>query len=88
MVKDLNAGVGNSTPSELTASGDLLYFHATTSNGTETFVSDGTGAGTFPIAAGRLDSPIEIGNQLFFILSDATHGRNYGPATAPRREPA
>jgi ELWxxDGT repeat protein len=47
LVKDINAGPGNSNPSNITAAGDKIFFTATNAAGKEQlWTSDGTAAGT------------------------------------------
>ncbi len=82
-VADINPGSGSSSPFELTAAGDLLFFVATDdgTTGRELWRSDGTAAGTFrltdisPGAAGS--SPIgltAVGSTLFFAPADPVNG--------------
>ncbi|MDT9313919.1 ELWxxDGT repeat protein, partial [Limnospira sp. Paracas R14] len=47
LLKDINPGTGNSSPSNFTVVNDTLYFTANDgTNGTELWKSDGTQAGT------------------------------------------
>jgi ELWxxDGT repeat protein len=84
-VRDIAVG-DNSSPLNLVAAGNTLYFAATDSSGRELWKSDGTAAGTFRVkdiylGAGN-SSPAEltvVEGQLYFTATGfdgrATHGR-------------
>lgn len=75
-VADLIPGVASSYPTELTAMGDLLFFHAVhPSFGREVWVSDGTAAGTrvlgdnFPSSGSGQPGPFAVVGDMMFYNS-------------------
>jgi ELWxxDGT repeat protein len=83
LVKDINLGVGGSSPSVPVVAGDALYFSAYDStNGNELWKSDGTPEGTTLVknvnntSSGSLNyGPLSaIGSTLYFAADDGTHG--------------
>lgn len=82
MVKDINSGSGNSSPSRLTAIGNTLYFRANDgTNGAELWKSDGTSAGTVMVkninsgsSSSNPDQMVAIGSNLYFQANDGTNG--------------
>ncbi len=83
LVKDIRAGsssgISSSTSQRWAEMGGLLYFPANGGNGTELWVSDGTGAGTLEVAnirpltsSSTPEDMIAIGNTLFFEANDGT----------------
>ncbi len=83
LLKDINPGVGSSSPSGFTAFGGKVVFQATTAlGGNELWITDGTAAGTVllkDIAVGATGSnPVGfqvLGNKLVFAADDGTHGQ-------------
>jgi ELWxxDGT repeat protein len=85
LVKDINVtpnASAPSTPSNLTAVGNELYFSATDSTGQQLWVTDGTAIGTekvlfegnpIPITGGS--DFIEIGSALYFTANDGVTGQ-------------
>jgi ELWxxDGT repeat protein len=82
LVKDINPGIGSSSPRHLTAIGNTLYFVAyNTATGIELWKSDGSSAGTVLVQDIRpgasSSSPNELrslGNTLLFTANDGTNG--------------
>lgn len=82
LVKDINPGTGNSSPTKLTAMGGNIYFRATDgANGTELWKTDGTAAGTVMVkdinnAAGNAapDQFTVMNNMLYFLANDGVNG--------------
>lgn len=82
LVKDINPGVGNSSPIRLTMIGSKLYFAATDgTNGIEPWISDGTTSGTKLIAninPGTADSDprsfIQFNSAVFFQADESASG--------------
>ena len=83
MVKDIEAGSGDSGPAQLTNVGGILYFTATNwdLNGEELWRSDGTSAGTFMVrdirsgANSSFPSQLtNVGGILYFEASDGISG--------------
>jgi ELWxxDGT repeat protein len=83
LVKDINSGGGDSSPSNLANVNGTLFFSANNgTNGFELWKSDGTEAGTVlvkdinPGAANSSPfSPTNVGGTLFFTTNDGTNGR-------------
>ena len=80
MVKDINSGSGSSSPFQLTAIGNTLYFRASDgTNGAELWKSDGTASGTVMVqdiysgSSGDLNEFTVVGNTLYFTANDGTH---------------
>ncbi|WP_431620994.1 ELWxxDGT repeat protein [Limnospira platensis] len=82
LVKDINPGTGNSSPSNFTVFNDTLYFQANDgTNGTELWKSDGTEAGTVlvkdinPGTRNSFPSNFTVVNDtLYFSAYDDTKG--------------
>ena len=85
LVADLTPGAAGSSLQNLTAVGNTLYFTFDDgTHGKELWKSDGTAAGTMMVAdiapgsASALNSAqanlLAVGNKLFFIATDGTHG--------------
>jgi ELWxxDGT repeat protein len=80
LVKDINPGSASSSPIELTAVGNTLYFTADDgNNGFQLWRSNGTAASTKPVITGRkfVASPSNLtalGNTLFFSADDGFTG--------------
>ncbi len=87
LVKDINPGTANSSPSNFVAVGNTLYFRATTGtaagvgNGIELWKSDGTEPGTVQVkdintgtASSSPTNMTALGNLVFFSANDGTHG--------------
>ncbi|HYG75847.1 MAG TPA: ELWxxDGT repeat protein [Planctomycetota bacterium] len=82
LVKDINSGVGGSTPNNFKTVGSLAYFTAfDPTNGTELWVTDGTPAGTVlvkDINSGNKNSfPSSftaVGSTLYFLATEAATG--------------
>jgi len=86
MFKDINPGSSGSTPGGFTAIGNTLYFRANDdTHGRELWKSDGTSAGTVMVKdidsgtcgqCGVTNDPfIAVGNTLYFVADDGTHGK-------------
>src|SRR5215217_967952 len=83
LVKDINVGTDDSSPSQFRSIEGTLYFQADDgTHGNELWKSDGTAAGTRlvrDIAAGLADSnPYGfrgMGDEVFFSASDPVHGK-------------
>ena len=80
----------------LTAAGDRLFFTARQSNESELWTSDGTAAGTRQVTNFEAPDPFAptrwlkpIGNEVFFLADDVTHGveiwRSDGTSQGTRR---
>lgn len=82
LVKDINSGSANGSPSYLTVMGGYVYFQATyASNGSEFFRSDGTSDGTTlvkSIRAGKSGSApaylAVLSNYVYFQATEGTNG--------------
>jgi ELWxxDGT repeat protein len=87
MVKDINSGSivgggGSSSPYDLTAVGNTLYFRAYDgTNGMELWKSDGTALGTMMVkdinsgsGSSEIDRLAAVGNTLYFRADDGTNG--------------
>jgi ELWxxDGT repeat protein len=81
LVVDINPGVGDSNPCQLTVFGGHLNFSASGPAGNELWTSDGTGAGTLqvvdiaPATASSFPSGLTVFNgALYFGADDGTHG--------------
>jgi ELWxxDGT repeat protein len=79
LVKDINPGAGDSSPTNLFAFNGKLYFIANDGpDGNQIWVSDGTAAGTTMVTTpsnGSGPSNITVaGNKIFFEGSDSVHG--------------
>ncbi|MBO94483.1 MAG: hypothetical protein CMI32_06245, partial [Opitutales bacterium] len=82
MVKDINSGTSSSSPKELEAVGNTLYFKANDgSNGDELWKSNGTESGTMMVkdidgasssSLGSYPDLTAVGNLLFFDADDGT----------------
>ena len=82
LVKDINAGTGNSTPAQFQVIGSTLYFRASNGtttglNGIELWRSDGTTAGTVMVkdispgtSSGNPSSMIVFNGKLLFAATD------------------
>lgn len=85
MVKDINPGSGNSSPTRLTAIGNTLYFRANDgTNGAELWKSDGTSAGTIMVkdinsgsGASNPDQLAVIGTNLYLQANDNVNGAEW-----------
>ncbi|HYO13447.1 MAG TPA: ELWxxDGT repeat protein [Thermoanaerobaculia bacterium] len=83
MVKDLAPGELGSSPSELTAFGNRVFFSADDGFGSELWVSDGTAAGTVLLKdintesfhGSRPSGFTRHGRFLYFVAEDGRHGR-------------
>ncbi|WP_182867705.1 ELWxxDGT repeat protein [Stieleria mannarensis] len=82
LVKDIFPGADSSSPSQMTAVGDRVFFTADSSDGVELWSSDGTTGSTVlvrDIAPGVTDSdPMDLtalGESLFFTAEDGAVGR-------------
>ena len=82
MVKDINSGSGSSSPDDLIAVGNTLYFTANDgTNGNELWKSDGTSSSTVMVkdinsgsSTSYISLPTAIGNTLYFKANDGTNG--------------
>ncbi|QEF98368.1 Serine-aspartate repeat-containing protein D precursor [Stieleria maiorica] len=82
LLKDIFPGDDSSSPSQMTAAGDRVFFAAESSAGVELWSSDGTTGGTVlvrDIAAGVIDSDpsdlTALGNALVFTADNGVDGR-------------
>lgn len=81
LVRDINPGKSNSTPTQLTSMGGIVYFSADDGmNGKELWKSDGTSNGTVRLTslAGSGYGPLDLmatANTLYFSADDGAHGR-------------
>src|SRR6202000_1535144 len=70
LVRDINSGAAGSSPSAPVAFQHNLYFVASGGNGPAPWRSDGTAAGTAPVAAGATTGPV-VGGTMFFAEGNA-----------------
>lgn len=81
LIKDINPGVGSSTPQDLVKVGQSIIFSADDgTNGREVWISDGTTAGTImlkdinPTASSSPEGFTSVGGEVFFFADDGTNG--------------
>jgi ELWxxDGT repeat protein len=90
MVKDIRSGSSSSSPYQLTAVGNTLYFAANDgTNGAELWKSDGTTSGTVMVKDINPGNPngdiyylTAVGDNFYFRATDGTNGYElYGTQT-------
>lgn len=74
MVKDIKPGTVGSSPYDMTAFGTQIVFNVTMSPGPETWISDGTPAGTVKLADFHFDSHTVVGNTMYMVGRDSVNG--------------
>lgn len=70
LVKDIYPGLAASSPADLTAIGDKLFFTATTADGGGLWTTDGTELGTTLVKQIAADELIAMGDLLFFTAKE------------------
>lgn len=73
-VKDLEPGAASSSPNGFFDFQGTTFFVAVSNGNSTLFRTDGTDAGTLPIAVVTGQTPVVIGNRIYFPGYDAVHG--------------
>lgn len=75
LVKDINPGIGDSAPGEMTEVGGTLFFKAFDGTNSGLFRSDGTSAGTALVKAlSAVQNLVVVSGTLFFVADDSVSG--------------